>query len=122
MKDNEKEHLAAGINVGNVQGAGIVIGHGSSASINLNQSSVQGDAVAMLDEFIRLLQIHQSSVTDADDIRESAAATRAELAEPSPRLHIVRGLLRGIAASVAGVSALAEAINNIQVLIAHIPT
>jgi hypothetical protein len=83
---------------------------------------MQGDAAAMLDEFIRLLQIHQSSVADAADIRESAVAARAELAEPSPRWHIVRVLLRGIAAGVAGVSALAESINNIQALIAHIPT
>jgi len=122
MKDRGERRPASGISVGNVQGTGIVIGHGSSASIKLHQSSVQEDAAAMLDEFIRLLEIHQISIADASDIHESAVAAKAELAEPSPRWQIVRGLLRGIAAGVAGVSTLAAAINNIQALIAQIPT
>lgn len=122
MKDREERRPASSINVGDVRGTGIVIGNESSVSINLNQSLVQLNAAAMLDEFIRLLEIHQSSVADAPDIHESAVAARAELEEPSPRWHIVRGLLRGIAAGVVGVSTLAEAINNIQALIVHMPT
>jgi hypothetical protein len=122
MKDQEKRYPASAINVGNVEGAGIVIGHESSASVNLHQSSVQYNAAAMLDEFIRLLQIHQQSGADSADLRESAAAARDELTSLSPRWHIVKGLLRGIAAGVAGISALAEVINNIQALIGHLPT
>lgn len=117
-----KRGSGGGITTGNVQGTGIVIGHGSRASGAPDQlSSAQHDAAAMLDEFIRLLDTHQSSVADAADIRESAAAARAELVEPSPRWHIVRGLLRGIAAGVTGVSALTEAINNIRALVEHLP-
>jgi hypothetical protein len=122
MKDHEDRRPASGITVGDVQGTGIVIGHKSSASVELRQASPQRDAAALLDEFIRLLARHQSSVADAAGIRESAAAARAELAEPSPRWQVVRGLLRGISASVGGVSALAEAINRIQTLVAHLPT
>lgn len=122
MKRHEDRHPASAspIHVGDVQGTGIVIGHGSSASVN--QSAVGRDAAALLDEFIRLLANHESCVADAEDIRESVAAARAELTEPSPRWPIIRGLLRGIAAGVAGVSALAEAVNNIQILVAHLPT
>jgi hypothetical protein len=122
MTDRQNRHPASGISVGDVQGTGIVIGHESSASVNLEQISVQRDAAELLDEFIQLLASHESSVADAAGIRESAAAARAEVAEPSPRWQVVRGLLRGIAAGVAGVSALAEAVNNIQALIAHLPT
>lgn len=122
MKDHQDRHPASSINVGDVQGTGIVIGHGSSASVNLDQTSVQRDAAVLLDEFIQLLASHESSVADAAGIHESAAAARAEVAEPSPRWQVVRGLLRGIAAGVASVSALAEAVNNIQALIAHLPT
>jgi hypothetical protein len=122
MKDHQDRRPASGINVGDVQGTGIVIGHGSSASVKLDPPSVQRDAAVLLDELIQLLASHESSVADAAGIRESAAAARAEVAEPSPRWQVVRGLLRGIAAGVASVSALAEAVNNIQALIAHLPT
>jgi hypothetical protein len=122
MKDHGDRHPPSGIDVGDVQGTGIVIGHGSHASINLHQQETQRDAAALLDEFIRLLAYHQSSVADAEGIHESAAAARAELAEPSPRWQIVRGLLRGIAASVVGVSTLAQAVSNIQEVVAHLPT
>jgi hypothetical protein len=74
----------------------------------------------MLDEFLRLLASYESSVPDASDIREAAKAAKAEAAEPSPRWHVVRGLLRGIAAGVADVSTLANAINNVLALVAHV--
>jgi hypothetical protein len=120
MKDRGKNYRTSGISVGDIQGTGIVVGDGSSASVNLHQTSSQHEAATLLDEFIHLLQIHQDSVADSADILESAAAARAELVEPSPRWHIVKGLLKGVAAGVAGVSTLAEAINNIQTIIVHI--
>ena len=118
MKDQQGRSRASNISVGDVHGTGIVIGHESSVSVN--QLPAQRDAAVLLDEFIQMLARHEGSVTDAAGIRESAAAAQAELAEPSPRWQVVRGLLRGIAAGVAGVSALAEAVNNIQALVAHI--
>jgi hypothetical protein len=121
MKEHKDRRATPGINVGDVQGTGIVIGHGSSASVKVHQPPAQPDVAALLDEFIGLLARHQDSVADAADIRESAATARAELAKPSPRWGVVRGLLKGIAAGVAGVSVLAEAVNNIQTLVAHLP-
>jgi hypothetical protein len=120
MKDAKDGPPTSPITVGDINGTGIVVGHGSFASVDQRQSSVQRDAIAMLDEFIRLLEIHQSSVADAPDIRDSAAAARTEITNPTPRWGAVRSLLRGILASVTGVSALADAICKIQALIAHI--
>jgi hypothetical protein len=120
MKDDEVRPAAA-ITVGDVQGTGIVIGHGSSASVSTGLPSAQHDLVELLDEFIQLLETHHSSVPDASEIHESAAAAQTELADPSPRWRVVRGLLRGVAAGVAGVSALADVIDKIQALIAHLP-
>jgi hypothetical protein len=74
----------------------------------------------MLDQFIHLLQSHHDSVANSADILRTAETARDKLAEPSPRWHIVKGLLKRVAAAVAGVSALAEAINNIQTIILHI--
>jgi hypothetical protein len=122
MKDHQDKHRTSSINVGDVQGTGIVIGHGSSASIELSQPSEQRDVAALLDEFILLLMRNQNYVADAADIHESAAAARDEVEKPSPRWGVVRGLLTGIAAGVASVSVLAEAVDNILALVAHLPT
>ena len=120
MNDRGKSNRTSSITVGNIQGTGIVVGDGSSASVKLHQTSAQNEAATMLDEFIHLLQAHQNSVTDSADILGSAEAAKAELAEPAPRWHLIKGLLKGIAAGVAGVSTLTEAINNIQTIIVHI--
>ena len=119
MKDYGQRRRASSIKVGDVQGTGIVIGNGSSVSVELQQSHVQRDAAAILDEFLRLLEVHQGSVADAAEIREAAEVARAEVAGPSPRWHVVRAVLRGAATGVTSVSALAEAIDKIQALIAH---
>jgi|ERR1700751_4982355 hypothetical protein len=119
MKDYGQRRHASSIKVGDVQGTGIVIGNGSSVSIESQQSQVQRDAAAMLDEFIRLVEVHQSSVADAAGIREAAEVARAEVTGPSPRWNVIRAVLRGAATGVTSVSALAEAIDKIQALIAH---
>lgn len=121
MKGHQDRDRASGINVGDVQGIGIVIGHGSSSSVEQRQSSEQRDVAALLDEFILLLMRNENSVADAADIHESAVAARAELAKPSPKWGVVRGLLKGIAAGVASISVLAQAVDNILALVAHLP-
>jgi hypothetical protein len=122
MKNHEDSPPAGSIHVGNVQGTGITIGHGSSTSVELTQPPTQQEAIALLDEFIRSLARHENAVADAADVRKSAAAAKAELAGTSPRWQVVRTLLRKIAKGVAGVAVLAEAISNIQAIVAHLPS
>lgn len=118
MNRSQNEHPGSGISTGNVQGMGIVIGHGSSSSIQA-ETAEQREAIAKLEEFLRLLTSYESSVPDASDIRETVQAAKAEAGMPSPRWQVVRGLLRGIAAGVTGVSALSDAINNVLASVAH---
>lgn len=117
-----KRGPGGGITIGNVQGTGVVIGHGSSASAAPDQpSSAQHDAAGLFDSLIRQLEQYEDSVVDLADIRDLAEAARAEMLKPSPRRPVVRRLLEGVAARVAGVCALTEAINNIRVLVEHLP-
>jgi len=119
MSDSKRDGL--NFSVGNIQNStGIVIGNESSVSVNQTVPSMHVEVIVQLDEFIRSLGSYGNSLTDAHDIRECAAAARAEAAEPTPRWHVVSRLLKRIAASVASVAALTEAISNIQTLIAHI--
>jgi hypothetical protein len=119
MIDSEEAAQASGISTGHIQGVGIVVGHGSSASVGWPQPQAQLDLVTLLVEFLDLLKRHEESIEDASSVRESAIAVKSEAEKPSPKWGVVRGLLRGIAASVARVDALTEAVNNIQILVTH---
>jgi hypothetical protein len=114
-----RQQQGSPITVGDVEGTGIVIGHGSSAVV-AQLPAAQIAAVELLDEVIRQLELHPDSVTDPDGVLESARDARSELAEPSPRWSVVRGLLRGVAAGVVGISTLADAVDKVQALIAHL--
>lgn len=120
MSRAKDERLHGDIHAGDVSGSGIVIGHGSTASVGPGLPPAQRDAIELLSEFIRLLDSFEDAVPDAADIHEAAEAAKTEAEQPSPRWGAVRGLLKGIAASVAGVSALTDAIKNIQDLVAHL--
>jgi hypothetical protein len=107
--------------VGDIQDStGIAIGNGAYAAVNQPRLSVQDEVVALLDHFIHSLGLYGDSMSDAQGVRQSAAAARAEVARPSPKWQAVRRMLTTIAAGVAGVAALTDAINNIQALVAHI--
>lgn len=110
------------IRTGNIAGIGITIGHHSSTSVNVGGQPEQAQAATRLDEFLELLAEHEDDVPDAGSARECAAAAKDELAAPAPRWSMVRGLLKGAAAGVAGVAALTDAISNILTLISHFPS
>jgi len=119
MTDRRNRPQDSRITVGDVQGVGIAIGHGSSAAVT-QWSSSRIEAAELLDELIRQLALAQDSFEDRADLIESAQAARSELAAPAPRWPVVRGLLKAVAAGVAGISSLAEAVDKVQMLIAHL--
>lgn len=121
MNQNRHGPEHSDISTGDVSGTGIVIGHGSSSRVNIPDSDTQHEAVALLDKFMRLLDSYADSVPDAVGARESAVAARDEVEEPSPKWHVVRGLLKGIGPGIAGFAELTEIIDNLLKLVPHIP-
>jgi hypothetical protein len=119
MIESEDGARSAGISTGDIRGVGIVVGHGSSASVAPAQPQAQLELVAMLDKFLDLLERCEASISDASSVRESAIEVKSEIGKPSPKWGLVRVLLRGISASVASVDSLVETVNNIQVLVSH---
>jgi hypothetical protein len=114
-----RQQQGSRIKVGDIKGTGIVVGHGSSAVV-AQLPAAQIEAVELLDDIIRQLVLHHDSVPDPEGVLESAQDARSELAVPSPRWSVVRGLLRGVAAGVVGISALADAVDKVQAVIAHL--
>jgi hypothetical protein len=112
-------YLHADIHTGDVSGSGIVIGHGSSASVGARPPAQQ-EAIELLGGFVRLLDSFEGDVPDVSDVRDAAEAAKAEAEGPSPRWGVVRGLLMGVAAAVASVASLTDAVRNIQDLVARL--
>lgn len=108
------------LNVGNIENStGVAIG--KNVSVEVNQRQPERDELSvLLDAFILSLGRYGASLDDAQGVRKAAEAARAEVALPSPRWEAVRHKLTAIATAVSGVAALADAINNIQALVAHI--
>jgi hypothetical protein len=119
MTDRRDRPQGSPITVGDVQGVGIAIGHGSSAAVT-QWSPVRSEAIELLDEIIRQLAMTQDSFEERADLVESAKEARSELAAPSPRWPVVRVLLRGVAAGVAGVASLADMVDKVQTLVTHL--
>ncbi len=103
-----------------IVGHGNVIGDNSSSRVNVHVTAPQQEALAALDEFIRKLDLYKNSVGDVHRVRQDALAARTEIAEPSPKRERIRSLLRGVAASVAGVAALSDLVNNVLSMVAHL--
>jgi hypothetical protein len=111
----------AQIRVGNIENStGIAIGYGAHATVNQPRSDAQAEISEMLADFIRSLGRYLDYVEDAEDVQETAIEARIEVTRPSPKWQVVRRMLATIAASVAGVAALTDAINNIQALVERI--
>lgn len=109
------------IRVGNIQNSsGIAIGNGTHVTVNQPQSSTRDEVSALLEDFMRSLELYGDSLSDAKGVRELTAAASTEVALPSPKWHAVHRLLARIAGGVAGIAALTDAINNIQALVTRI--
>jgi hypothetical protein len=78
------------------------------------------EALAVLDEFVRKLDLYGNSVRDIHRVRQDAITARAEITESVPKWERVRSLLGGVATSVAGVAALADLVNNALSIVAHL--
>ena len=97
------------------------IGDNASARADIHTAGSQpGDALAALDEFIFRLAFYQGSLRDAQRIQEKALAARVEMTGSAPKWDKIRSILKGIAASVTGVAALTDLMNNVLSMVSHL--
>ena len=120
---NREEHSHQNITTGDIKDSiGVVIGSGH---VNVNSPPPPpreelAELIALLNAFIQSLGSYENALSNSWAVRKEAEAARAEAEGPSPRWDVIRRSLRGIGASVASVAALTDAINNLELLVAHI--
>jgi len=93
------------------------VGDGANVTVYQHQATPQDEVCALLENFLRSLESHSDAIEDAEGIRESAEMARDEVMRPSPKWQAVRRMLTAIAAGVAGVASLTDAITNIQAIV-----
>lgn len=117
---NHEEHDSQKITVGDITGStGVAIGTKVSVSVH-SPPSPREEVIALLNAFMQSLGPYENTLPNSPAVRAAAEAARAEAEKRSPRWSVIRSSLRGIAASVASVAALTDAINNLEALVAHI--
>lgn len=130
MKNDSNNRTGPITIVGNAN----VIGDNSSASVTGDNVSARAeiystthntgpqleDALVALDEFIYRLAFYQKSLQDAQRIREEALTARTEMTGSAPKWDKVRSILKGVAASVTGVAALTDLMNNVLSMVPHL--
>jgi hypothetical protein len=94
--------------IGNVTGGNIAIGNEAVARTAVKPEDLLNEALARLEEFNEVLTLHESEITDFNEIREAVLSVQAELSSRYPRRIVVRHLLGKIIAGVSGTTVLAE--------------
>lgn len=108
------------ITVGDISNStGIAIGPHARASGGQPPPVDAAEVIALLDDLARRVDACAESLENAAGIRESLRAARNETARTAPRWDRVRDALRRVEPAVAGISALAQAVNNIWALVSH---
>jgi hypothetical protein len=121
MTNTDDDRSASYFSTGDVTGTGIVIGNESSVVIRQSPQLMQPELIRSLDKFVELLEQYEGSIEDASGVRESVMEVQQEIGKPMPRWAFVRTLLKGIAASVAGVATLTDAIVNVLTIASKAP-
>jgi hypothetical protein len=98
---------------------GIAIGPNAQASVGQPPSIDAAEVIALLDDLARCVDVYAESLENAASIRESLLAARNETAQTTPRWDRVRDALRHVGPTVAGISALSQAVTNIWALVSH---
>lgn len=107
--------------VGDIIGSSdVVIGNNSAIVKGESLPQVRHELLSKLDQLMSLLDGHAGSVEDVAGLREALEEAESEVRKPSPRWSIVRALLRGFVAPVAGVAALTEVLNNVLEIVSHL--
>jgi uncharacterized protein DUF5955 len=108
------------ITVGDISNStGIAIGPHAQASVGQPPPIDTAEVIALLNDLARRVDAYEESLENAADIRESLLAARNESARTAPRWDRVRDALKCVGPAVAGISALAQAVNNIWALVSH---
>lgn len=96
--------------VRDVKGTGNVVAIESTVANSLSNPA----AAVALEDFLGLLNRHQSEVPEPAEIRRLLIALTDETRKKKPKRKVVRSLFEKLAAGVAGVAVLADAVTNIQ--------
>ena len=113
-------------NITKVQAGNVAIGKrakvNSTVQARDNQSLIQAEALQQVRQFIALLSAHADEIERPDEVQTDARAVEAEIGEKKPSRARIEDLFSKIAAGVAGVTTLANAVNAVHAAVTSLFT
>lgn len=112
------------VRVKSIDQANVAIGNKARAANTIIRSGVEAESlrnvISEAEELIRLLGEHRAEVEDPDTALAAAVKARDKLGKKKIDIESVGKALKRVAAAVADVGVLAEAVTRVQALVAHL--
>jgi hypothetical protein len=90
--------------------------------LNVEQISMQADALNQIRQFIELLSLHADAIDSPHEVQANAESMEAAVGKKKLNRTRIENLIAKITTAVAGVTALANAIDAVQAVVTRLLT
>jgi len=108
--------------VGKVKAKNVAIGNRAKAGDHTYSDAEQAEALGQVRQLIELLSVHADEINSPHEIQEYAESVEVALQKRKLNRARIESLIQKIATAVAGVTALANAIDTVQTAVSRLFT
>jgi hypothetical protein len=106
--------------VGKVKAKNVAIGNRAKAGDDTYSDAEKEDAIYQIRQLIELLSVHASEIDSPGEIQAYAQSVETALQKRKPNRARIESLVHKIAGAIAGVTALANAVDAVQTAVSHL--
>jgi hypothetical protein len=106
--------------IGKITAKNVAVGDRADAGDHVHRQPLQADAIYQVRQLIELLSAHAGEVENAGEIRDYADSVETALQKRRPNRDRIEKLVRKITTGLAGVTALANAVDAVHAAIGRL--
>jgi hypothetical protein len=112
--------VAKNYKIGNIDADNVAVGDGATVYVGAQQIPIQAEALRELRRFIALLPARADEIDQPREVEANARAAEVALSKKKLNRRRIQDLIAQITAGVAGVTALATAIDAVQAAVTRL--
>lgn len=117
--------MSKGYKVGKIQADNVAVGDHARAeylaSADPTQTAMQAEALYQIRQLIELLSIHANEINSFQAVQADAKSVEAALKKKTLNRARIENLIGKMTPALAGVTALANAIDAVRAAVSHLP-